>query len=102
MTEQASVTLASSVAAAPDQVSADLGGEAAILQLGSGMYYGLDAVGARIWTLLREPHTVREIRDALLAEYDVAAARLEADLVRFLNALAAHRLIEVRDAARAP
>ena len=36
-----------------DQVSADLSGEAAILNLKSGIYYGLDNVGARIWTLVQ-------------------------------------------------
>jgi hypothetical protein len=92
------LALSSRVARASDQVSCDLGGDVAILHLGSGIYYGLDGVGARVWALLGEPRTVRDIRDALLAEYDVTAARLEADLLRLLTRLAAERLIEVRDA----
>jgi hypothetical protein len=98
MRAQRRLGLSSRVARAPDQVSCDLGGEVAILHRGSGIYYGLDAVGARIWALLREPRTVADIRDALLAEYDVTAPRLEADLLRLLTRLAAERLIEVRDA----
>jgi hypothetical protein len=42
------VTLDSIVVASPDQVSADLGGDAAILQLKDGVYYSLDPVGARM------------------------------------------------------
>jgi len=78
-------------------VSCDLGGEAAILQLGSGIYYGLNPVGTRVWALLQRPHTVREIRDALLTEYEVDRARCEHDLLALLHALAAERLIEARD-----
>ena len=43
------------VVATKDQVSCDLAGEAAILNIKSGVYYGLDPVGARIWTLMQEP-----------------------------------------------
>ncbi len=89
----------SRVVAAPDQVSCDLGGEAAILQLTSGIYYGLNPVGARVWALLQQPHTVSDIRDALLAEYDVGPERCERDLFAVLEALAAERLIKVQDDA---
>ena len=78
-------------------MSCDLGGEAAILQLGSGIYYGLNPVGARVWALLQQPCPVREIRDALVSEYEVDGARCEHDLLVLLHALAAERLIEARD-----
>ena len=93
--------LSSRVIAARDQVSCDVGGEAAILQLASGTYYGLNPVGARVWALLQQPRTVREIHDALLAEYEVGPEQCERDLVALLQTLAAERLIEVRDDAMA-
>jgi Coenzyme PQQ synthesis protein D (PqqD) len=49
------------VAAAKDQVSCDLAGEAAILNIKNGVYYCLDPVGARIWSLMQEPRAVAEI-----------------------------------------
>src|SRR2546430_12237463 len=45
------------------------------------VYYSLDAVGSRIWALVQSPRSVREIRDTLLAEYDVPAERCERDLL---------------------
>ena len=56
------ITLGSVVVAAPRQVSSDLRGEAAILQLESGVYYTLNAVGARVWTLLQQPQRVDDDR----------------------------------------
>ncbi len=91
----------STVVAAKDQVSSDLGGEIAILDLKAGVYYGLDAVGARIWSLIQEPRTVNEIRDILLEEYDVEPERCERDLVALLRRLADEELIEVEDEAPA-
>src|SRR6266849_192279 len=54
-----------------DQVSCDLGGEAAILHVRKGMYYGLDPVGARVWELLQQPRSVQEIKESLLKEFEV-------------------------------
>jgi hypothetical protein len=85
----------STVVAVKDQVSSDLGGEVAILDLKAGVYYGLDAVGARIWSLIQEPRTVNEIRDILLEEYEVEPERCERDLLVLLQRLADEGIIEV-------
>jgi hypothetical protein len=85
------------VVVAEGQVSCDLFEEAAILDLKSGIYFALNAVGARIWKLIQEPKTVNEVRDALLGEYDVGLERCEQDLVILLQGLAAHGLIKSKN-----
>ena len=89
------ISASSTVVATEAQVSADLAGEAVILSLQSGMYYGLDEIGAYIWTLIQEPRTVGEIRDAILDEYDVESDRCERDAVELLERLADAGLVEV-------
>jgi hypothetical protein len=78
-----------------EQISSNLGGEAAILNLKNGVYYGLDPVGARVWALIQQPRTIAELRDILAAEYDVATPQLEADLLELLGNLAGMELVEV-------
>jgi len=90
-----SVSLASVVVASPDQLSCELGGEAAILNMKSGRYYGLDPIGARIWSLIQKPVKVAEVRDTLLEEYEVAAEQCEAELIDLLEKLAGAGLVEV-------
>lgn len=85
------------VVAADDQISCNLDGQAAILNLTSGTYYGLDEVGATVWELIASPRRVAEIRDAVLQCYDVDAAQCDRDLNTLLRDLANHGLIEVRD-----
>ncbi len=81
------ITLDSVVVASGDQVSCDLGGEAAILHLKAGIYYGLDPLGTRIWNLMREPKEVNEILENLLKEYEVDALGCERDLFALLERL---------------
>jgi hypothetical protein len=95
--QMSEISCGSVVVGAKDQVSCDLNGEAAILNLNDGMYYGLNEVGARIWTLLNEPITVSRIRDQIEREYDVDSDRCEKDLVTLLSQLQDAGLIEVRN-----
>ena len=86
------------IVASKDQVSSDLGGEVAILNLKAGVYYGLDEVGgARIWNLPQEQKTVNEIQDILLKEYDLEPERCERDLLTLLQRLVTKGLVEVKD-----
>lgn len=85
------------VSAVDNQVSCPLGEEAAILNLRNNVYYGLDPVGARVWTLLQQPRSVTELRDALLEEFEVDAERCERDLLGLLEKMRSEGLIEVRN-----
>jgi hypothetical protein len=80
-----------------DQVSCDLSGEAAILNLKSGVYFGLNTVGTSIWKLIQEPKTVKEIRDGLVEEYDVEPKRCEQDIIELLQELSTHELVKIID-----
>jgi hypothetical protein len=86
------------VVAAKDQISCDLAGEAAILNIKNGVYYGLDPVGARIWNLMQEPREVAEIQSAITNEFEVEPERCARDLVGLLKKLLAEGLIEVKNA----
>lgn len=90
-------SMGSTVVAAQNQVYSEIGGEVAILDLRGGTYYGLDAVGARVWDLVQEPRGIGEVRDALLAEYEVDAERCERDLLDLICALEGEGLVEVTD-----
>ena len=90
------IDLQSVIVAAKDQLSSSIGGETVILGLNAGHYYGVGDVGARVWQLIQEPRRVAEIRDTIVAEYEVDPAVCEADLMKLLDQLAAARLIEVR------
>jgi Coenzyme PQQ synthesis protein D (PqqD) len=97
----ASLSVHSIVIAAPEQVSCPLGDESAILNLKNTVYYGLNPVGARVWSLLQRPRRISELRDALLEEFEVDAASCERDLLELLQKMRTEGLIEIVKSAAA-
>lgn len=77
-----------------DAVESRVGDETVILHLKNGAYYGLDAVGTRIWGLLKDGLPPAAICGRIAGEYDVAPAVAEADARRFLEDLRANDIIE--------
>lgn len=81
----------------PSQVMArQVGDETVILDLASGTYYGLDAVGARIWHFAAEGHALAHVCERMLAEYDAAPADIERDVLSLMQALLDQKLISIR------
>jgi hypothetical protein len=78
-----------------------LAGEAVLLDLDTGTYFGLDAVGTRVWSLIAEHGSSSLAIDTLLAEYDVDAPRLEKDVTALVDQLIAKGLLTT-DAEQTP
>jgi hypothetical protein len=78
-------------------VSAELDDEVVLLNVETGIYFGLDTLGARIWALLAAGVDREGICTALLAEYEVGRAQLEADLGDYLDTLVSKGLIRTDD-----
>jgi coenzyme PQQ synthesis protein D (PqqD) len=77
------------------QVSCDLNGEAAILQLDQSIYFGLKGVGAEVWMALEKPQSLAELKDRVCKAFDVDSVHSEADLMKFLSELQAAGLVEL-------
>lgn len=78
-----------------EAVHCDVEDEVVILGMKNGVYYGLNPVGAFIWSQIQEPKRVEEIRNSILGEFDVGKEECEADLMELLEDLLDHSLIEV-------
>ena len=79
----------------PDQVATrQLGGETILLNLETGTYFGLDAVGSRFLELLERDGEMAAVHRAMLEEFDVAPEVLEADLLRLSEEMRAKGLLE--------
>lgn len=83
------------VVASTDQISSDLGDEVVILNLKSGVYHGLNEVGAKVWSFIQQAKTVKQISEMLLQEYDVNVEQCNSDLIVVLSDLLAAELINI-------
>ena len=81
------VSLSDVLTPSKDVVFREIDREVVILDLESGSYFGLNAVGSRAWSLLTEGSALSAVHAALAGEYDVDAGQLEKDLVAWADRL---------------
>ena len=85
----------------PSVICRELSGETVLLNLESGVYYGLDAVGTRVWQLLMQGYTIASVRDTMIEEYDVAPDVLNADVMRLVGELRDRGIVTPREPVQA-
>ena len=76
-----------------DVLVQELDGEAVLLSLGQGFYYGLDAVGLRMYQLITTSNSLESAYDVLLGEYEVTPAQLQQDFDKLVDDLISSHLI---------
>jgi len=69
--------------------------EMALLNLDTGVYFGLDEIGARMWELVVEDGRLQVVAERMEDEYAVDPARLRQDLLRWIDELTAKQLLEI-------
>ena len=74
--------------ASDDVVAREVGGEMVLLDLASGTYFGLAAVGSRVWEELSkgEP-SLAQLADLIEAEFDAPRDTIEQDLAELIGKL---------------
>ena len=73
----------------------ELDGEAVLLNLDNESYYGLDEIGARMWTVVNDSDSVEAAYTALIAEFDVDAETLREDMQTLIDQWIEHGLSKV-------
>jgi hypothetical protein len=69
--------------------------ETVLLNLETGVYYGLDEIGGRFFTQLSQSSTVEAAVSALSGEFDAPLERIREDTVLYCSELLARGLIEL-------
>jgi len=82
----------------PQVISQEVAGETVLLDLESECYFGLDAVGTRVWQLIQESGELLTIYNTLLEEYEVEEPRLRADLEALITDACERGLITLQRA----
>jgi hypothetical protein len=80
----------------PDDVAIrKIGDETILLNLQTGIYFGLGNVGSRFVQLLERNGEMMAAHRTMLAEFDVEPEMLEADLLRLSEEMRSGGLVEV-------
>ena len=91
------LTATSIISAHPEQLSSELDGETILLQMSSGLYYGLNEMGAKIWEMIQTPMAFQALKEQLLEAYEVSEEVCVNEVTKLLTDLHNANLIEVKD-----
>ena len=93
---EANMKLDSTLSIPPQVMSRLVDDETVLLDLKSGMYFGLDGVGKRIWESVSEGNSLGATVAIIASEYEVDEARAKADVIEFATELVERGLLEVQ------
>jgi len=79
----------------PGVVFSEVQGEMVLFHTVNGRYYGLDAVGSRIWHLLQCESDLGRLHARLIEEYDACGVLPWSDVAAVVEALAARGLVAI-------
>ena len=96
------LSLNSTLKVGDDVVFRELDGEGVILNLASGIYFGLDETGTRIWRLIEQHQRLGAVLAALSDEYEAPRDTLERDLINLAGELSEKGLLVVVPVSEAP
>jgi hypothetical protein len=91
----AEITLDTRIRPSDKTLFRNVEGEAVLLGLDAGAYFGLDPVGTRIWELISERELLRDVLSGVVDEFEVDEPQATADLLRLVHELLAKDLVVV-------
>jgi hypothetical protein len=93
--EDVAIALDTPLAVMDSVVFRELQGEAVILDMTNGVYFSLDAIGTRMWSVLVDRGTVAAAVERMREEYDVDEETLVRDLLALADELRARGLVRI-------
>ncbi len=92
-------TKTSTILPHPDVVWREVDGEVVLLNVVTGQYFGLDAVGSQVWILLQSAGpkgvNLQTLSALVTGQFEVDLATAEQDLTALINDLLAQQLLVV-------
>lgn len=80
----------------PELLAVDMDGETVMMDMETGNYFGINAVGSHIWEALENENKVGDIIETVNSHFEVQGEdTVEADVLAFLGDMVEQELVEV-------
>lgn len=90
----AKIDLETSPIIPPQVMSRLVGDETILMDLSTGIYFGLDGVGKRIWETIAEGRNLKAVVAVIVAEFEVDEVLAQDDVVEFVSDLVERGLLQ--------
>ena len=91
----------SSVVRVKEILSAEVGNEVVLMSIEKGVSFGLNPVGARVWSLLDEFVAVQEVCATIVEEFEVTLEQCQEEVLEVLKDMREQGLIRIADEGKA-
>ncbi len=99
MSADASIGLDTVVTRNDEPVAVEVDQKVVMMSVDQGMYFGLEGTGPRIWALLEQPRSVRQLCESLIHEFSVDPDVCRREVGAFLEELRRAQLVRFHDPA---
>ena len=80
----------------PELLAVDMDGETVMMDMESGNYFGVNAVGSHIWEALETESSVETIVETVTSQFEVRDGdSVQGDVLEFLGDMVKQQLVEV-------
>ena len=69
----------------PEPITGSLHDHLVVLDITKGKYFSLNPVATRIWELLEKPHSIDELCNSLIEEYEVGPDQCRQEVEEYLS-----------------
>jgi len=83
------------VGQSPDAIAAEVGGEIVLLNVATGYFHQLNAVGSYVWRQIADPQTLAELGARALRDFEADAATCRREIHDFVQDLQARGLVRI-------
>ena len=96
--EENKVTLQTVISRNPEIIHSAMDDEVVMMSVDQGLFFGIDAIGTHIWSLLETPLKVENLIEKLVTHYDVEQELCKNDTLLFLNDMLLKKVILAKEA----
>lgn len=89
------LTLDSQLLRMPGMVSSEMDGDLVMMSIEHGKYFGISGVGQRVWELIENPISLRDLVATLLQEFEIDEATCRSDVLGFASSLLEHKVAKL-------
>ena len=79
----------------PGMVASEMDGDLVMMSIERGQYFGISGVGSRIWELIDQPMSLKDIAAVIVQEFEVDEAVCRQDVLAFASELLEHKVAKV-------
>lgn len=89
--------MAGKIVISKDILFREIEGEAVLLNIRTGVYFGMNPVGTGIWRIMEKKKNLEDVLESMLENFEIDRKTCEQDLAEFVGRLEKNDLVSIEN-----